>query len=114
MRFYVLWLVLSVPLSHATTVPFTRHRYSDANTHLRRRSGSTSYSRPVVDAATDSDGADTTGLSTVRDLLYVANVSIAGTGEPNIYCGPLFRSLGSRARLLLEWLCDISVFTAGP
>ncbi|KAH9938591.1 aspartic peptidase domain-containing protein [Fomitopsis serialis] len=84
MRFYALplWLVLSVPLSYAATVPFTRHRYPDASAQLRRRSGRASYSRPVVDAATDSDGSNESSLSTVRDLLYIANATIAGTVYP--------------------------------
>ncbi|TFY59267.1 hypothetical protein EVJ58_g5884 [Rhodofomes roseus] len=84
MRSYALslWLVLSVPLSYAATVPFTRQRYPDAGAHLRRRSGRSSYSRPVVDAATASDGSDATSLNTVHDLLYIANVTIAGTVYP--------------------------------
>ncbi|OBZ76690.1 Aspartic protease [Grifola frondosa] len=47
----------------------------------RSRSGKTSFSRPVL-AATNSSNGDGLDISTVRDLLYIANITIGGTEYP--------------------------------
>lgn len=77
-----LWLALSVSLCEAVRVPITRHKGASASTDLHTRSRSVGYSRPVVDAASSSNNNDGTDLTTVHDLLYIANVTIAGTVYP--------------------------------
>ncbi|KAH9947244.1 aspartic peptidase domain-containing protein [Amylocystis lapponica] len=76
MRLYVLsfLLALSGSVSDAVKIPITRTRAKNTfpDTDLRRRSGDVSVSRPVVAAATSGSGE--LGMSTVHDLLYMANV----------------------------------------
>ncbi|CCM04794.1 uncharacterized protein FIBRA_06987 [Fibroporia radiculosa] len=73
---------LSVCLSNAIRVPITRHKL-DGHHQLRRRGGTVPYARPVVDAATSSSGSnDGLDLTTVDDLLYIANITLAGAVYP--------------------------------
>ncbi|PCH41241.1 acid protease [Wolfiporia cocos MD-104 SS10] len=78
-----LWLMLSAAsVSSAVKIPVTRHKLPSTNAHLRRRGGRTGFTRPVVDAASGSSSGDALDLTTVHDLLYIANVTIGGIEYP--------------------------------
>lgn len=84
MRTYALslWLLFSVSVSNAVKIPITRHKKPSTASEQRRRSGTSPYSRPAVNAASSSDSSDGLDLTTVHDLLYIANVTLAGTVYP--------------------------------
>ncbi|KZT12774.1 acid protease [Laetiporus sulphureus 93-53] len=73
-----LWLAFSISLSHAARISFSRHQRGSGESALQRRGGKTSYSY----ATTSSSSGESVDLSTVRDLLYIANITIADTAYP--------------------------------
>ncbi|KAI1796319.1 acid protease [Ganoderma leucocontextum] len=82
---FALGLLLSAPLSQAAKVSFTQHKRP--NHSPQKRSGKTSFRRPVLAAAASStsssqDGEGDVDLSSFHDLLYIANVTVGGTEYP--------------------------------
>jgi len=75
-----LLLVLSGSVTNALKIPITRTR-SKSSRPNGRRSGDVSVLRPVVNAAATSDSGEL-DLSTVHDLLYIANLTLGGTVYP--------------------------------
>ncbi|GJE84392.1 A1 family peptidase [Phanerochaete sordida] len=69
-------LALSGSLANALVFPFKQARRVPAP--LQRRSGSASYARPKVLAAASSETPDEMDMSTYHDIIYLANISIAG------------------------------------
>lgn len=67
---------LSCGLAHALVFPVKQARHAVA-TH-QRRSGRASYARPKVLAAATSETPDDVDMSTYHDIIYLANITIAG------------------------------------
>ncbi|KAI0921265.1 hypothetical protein AcW2_006291 [Taiwanofungus camphoratus] len=74
-------LALSASLSQAVRIPITRHK-TPSNAQLRRRGGSATVSRPVLAAASSLNSGDELDLTTVHDLLYIANITVGGHVYP--------------------------------
>ncbi|KAM5532274.1 hypothetical protein V8D89_014032 [Ganoderma adspersum] len=78
---FALGLLLSPPLSQAAKVSFTQHKRPNHSPH--KRSGKTSFHRPVLAAASSTSSQDgDVDLSSFHDLLYIANVTVGGTEYP--------------------------------
>ncbi|TBU33278.1 acid protease [Dichomitus squalens] len=77
-----LGLFLSATLSEAAKISFTQRKRP--NHSPQKRSGKTSFRRPVLAAAssTSSGNGDDADLSSFHDLLYIANVTVGGTEYP--------------------------------
>ncbi|KAL6298287.1 aspartic peptidase domain-containing protein [Sparassis latifolia] len=74
-------LLLSAIVSNALRIPVTGVRKTSSDP-LRRRSQSVSVSRPVAAAANSPDASDALNLTTIRDLLYLANITIGSIAYP--------------------------------
>lgn len=77
-----LGLLLSGSLSTALRIPV---KQTKSPHHVSKRSGATSFHRPILATAPKSDTDDGEGdlnLSSFHDLLYIANVTVGGTEYP--------------------------------